>query len=48
MEFDKLTLASSLSSAHSMRISLEAIREGEAGLTKRRSNMLARVPNEGE
>lgn len=45
---DALLLASPLASARSMQISLEAIRLGEAGLTKRRLNLLNRVPNQGE
>ncbi len=45
---EELIIASSLASARSIRISLESIRLGEAGLTKRRENFLNRVPNEGD
>ena len=44
----EVILASSLASARSIQISLESIRLGEAGLTKRRENLLNRVPNEGD
>ncbi|MCR5343458.1 MAG: hypothetical protein K6E70_08890 [Butyrivibrio sp.] len=37
-----------VASAHSVQTSLEAIRTGDAGLSKRRANMLSRVPNIGE
>jgi hypothetical protein len=44
----EVILASSLASVRSIQISLESIRLGEAGLTKRRENLLNRVPNEGD
>lgn len=47
-ENGELVIASSLASARSIQISLESIRLGEAGLTKRRENLLNRVPNEGD
>ena len=37
-----------LSSSKSTRISLEAIRDGEAGLNERRKKMLTRVPDRGD
>ncbi len=43
-----LSLATSLSSTKSTEISLTAIRLGNAGLTKRRQNMLDRVPEPGQ
>lgn len=43
-----LSLSSSLASNKSTQISLEAIRIGNAGLTKRRQMMLNRVPEPGQ
>ena len=43
-----LIIANSLASTRSIEVSLESIRLGEAGLTKRRENLLNRVPNEGD
>ena len=45
---ESLHLESDLESSHSMQISLEAIRSGEAGLTERRFQMLVRVPDIGD
>ena len=45
---ESLHLEADLESSHSMQISLEAIRLGEAGLTERRSKMLVRVPEIGD
>ena len=42
-----LSVASTLSSSRSTQTSLESIRLGNAGLTKRRQNMLDRVPEPG-
>lgn len=37
-----------LSSSESIRISLEAVRLGEAGLNQHRQSLLSRVPNQGD
>ena len=37
-----------LESTHSVQISLEAIREGDAGLNSHRQSMLNRVPEVGD
>lgn len=44
-EVESKSIEKVLSSAASMKISLEAIRNGEAGLTERRKKLLDRVPN---